>query len=99
MKMTVFGVTGIREYPDGRQGAGDVDSGPLFFGLSPAGTGFAIAGARFTRDAEFLNELLLTAEIAGCTIETGGRRRYLLAPLVGDAVLLAMRSVTEWNPR
>ena len=40
-----FGLAAFREFPRGVDGSGDVDSGPLIFGLSPSGTGFAIAGA------------------------------------------------------
>ncbi|MCI0579894.1 MAG: hypothetical protein L0332_24640 [Chloroflexi bacterium] len=93
------GVAGVREWPHGHAGPGDVDSGPLFLGLSPSGTGFAVAGARHTGDAEFLSALLLTVETAGFTVQWSGERQYLLAPLVGDACLLAMKSVTRWDGR
>jgi hypothetical protein len=39
-----------------------------------------------------LQRLLDTAELAGFSLELAGRRRYLLAPLVGDAILLAARA-------
>lgn len=86
------GLWGLREWPQGVERSGDVDSGPLPLGLSPAGTGFAIASARRLGDAWTLQRLLDTAELAGFSIEIGGRRRYMLAPLVGDAILLAARA-------
>lgn len=92
-----LGLAGLREWPQGKEGAGDVDSGPLILGLSPAASGFAIAGARIARDTPFLNSLLWTAEIAGFSWQWKGKRQYLLAPLVGDAILLAMRTVTPWK--
>ena len=35
---TKFGLTGIREYPKGEFGMGDVDSGPVVFGFGGAAT-------------------------------------------------------------
>ncbi|MBX7098081.1 MAG: hypothetical protein K1X89_10235 [Myxococcaceae bacterium] len=90
-----LGATAWREYPRGVDGEGDVDSGPLVFGLSPAGTGFAMAGAAARGDRATLERLLRTAEAAGITVPFGGRN-YLLAPLVGDATVLAARTATPW---
>ncbi len=97
MGSRVLGVHGIREYPKGDDRGGDVDSGPLVFGLSPSGTGFAIAGATLVGDDVGKLELLRTAELVGTSVGTGAGRRYAAAPLVGDAILLAMRTVTPWN--
>jgi hypothetical protein len=71
---------------------GDVDSGPLVFGLSPAATGFAIAGARCSGNEDLARALERTAEIVGTTVPSWHGRTYLFAPLVGDAVILAMRA-------
>jgi hypothetical protein len=35
---TKFGLTGIREYPKGESGTGDIDSGPVIFGFGGAAT-------------------------------------------------------------
>lgn len=86
------GLWGLREWPLGVDRGGDIDSGPLPLGLSPAGTGFALASAVRLGDTETEQRLLDTAELAGSSFELGGRRRYLLAPLVGDAILLAARA-------
>ena len=94
----LVGMAGIREYPDGVEGRGDVDSGPVILGASPAGTGFALAGARLTGDVDFLQRMLRTSELVGFTWSWGGRRQYLMAPLVGDAIMLAMLTVTPWTP-
>lgn len=94
-----FSAKGILEYPRGVDGSGDVDSGPVVFGLSTSGTGFALAGARHAHDAELFQGLLITAETVGTSIEIGGRRRYLLAPLVGDAIMLAMKTARVWDGR
>ena len=86
------GIWGLREWPHGDGRSGDIDSGPLPLGLSPAGTGFALASAVRQKDAQTVQRLLDTAELAGSSLELAGRRRYLLAPLVGDAILLAARA-------
>lgn len=91
------GLAAICEWPDCREGWWDVDSGPLIAGLSPSGSGFALAGARFGEDAQLLGRLLLAAEVAGFSIQRQGQRHYLLAPLVGDAALLATTTATAWE--
>ena len=82
-----LGFAGFREFPRGVGGTGDVDSGPLIFGLTPSGTGFALAGADDSERAQ----LLRTAELAGWTVPWNGRH-YLVGPLVGDAAVLAART-------
>ena len=89
----------IREYPPGQSGPTDLVSGPLLFGLSPTATGFAMGGASYWNDQHTLAELLRTAEAVGSTGSFAGRRRYLLAPLPGDAVMLAARTMTRWDRR
>ncbi len=93
-----FGGFAIREWPRGVDRGGDVDSGPLVFGLSPAATGFALAGAAHFSNTERLKALLIPAEAVGTTIGLG-HRRYLLAPLVGDAIVLATRTATPWTSK
>ncbi len=89
----------IREYPAGRDGPTDLVSGPLIFGLSPTATGFGMGGAAHWNDQAGLAGLLRTAEMAGFTWSFGGRRRYLFAPLLGDAIILAARTMTTWDGR
>jgi hypothetical protein len=76
-----------------------VDSGPVIFGLSTSATGFAFAGARLNKDIAFLNALSFTSEVAGFSFQYKNRRRYLLSPLVGDAIMLGMKTATRWDDR
>jgi hypothetical protein len=97
---SVFGdFAAIREYPAGRSGPTDLVSGPLIFGLSPSATGFAMGGAALANDQPTLTGLLRTAEMVGSTVSFGGKRWYGLAPLPGDAVVLAARTMTRWDTR
>lgn len=91
-----FGAHAVREWPRGVDRPGDVDSGPLVFGLSPSGTGFALAGPAYFRDGARLRAMLVPAEAIGTSVG-GAQRRYLVAPLVGDAIVLATRTATPWS--
>jgi len=93
---TPLGLAALREAAPGEHFAGDVDSGPVLFGLSPAGTGFAVDGARHQHDDALAQRLRLTAELVGTTVPWSGGRHYALAPLVGDAILLAMDTARPW---
>lgn len=75
----------------------DVDAGIILLGLSPSATAFAVGPATFFNDAKTRSALLRTAEIAGHTTQSDGRRHYLLShiALVGEAITLAMR--TNYN--
>lgn len=93
-----LGLGAIREWPRGQEQAGDVDSGPVILGLSPSGTGFAVSGARVSQDQAMFARLMRTAEVVGCTVG-GPRTHYLCAPLVGESIMLAMRTTTPWDRR
>lgn len=88
-----LGFGGMLEWPGRYFDSGDLDSGPLFFGVSPSATGFAPAGARLVGDDEFYGSLLRSAELFGFSYRDANGLRYLSAPLVGDAILLAMRTL------
>jgi hypothetical protein len=88
-----FGGLAVREWPVGVDRPGDVDSGPLVFGLSASATGFAMAGPALGNDEGVARKLRLTAETVG--VSWGGR--FLFAPLVGDAIVLATSTATPWT--
>jgi len=92
------GAGALKENPDGAW-KGDIDSGPVIFGFSPAGTGFGVGCTRAAGDRAFLSQMLVTAEIVGCSIDWNGQRHYLLAPLVGEAIMLASKTATPWDGR
>jgi len=87
------------EHPACGDATGDVDSGPLVRGTSPSATGFAVALAKRAADEKRLDGLLATAEWAGLTFSWGGKKHYVSAPLVGDAIVLAAKSARAWDVR
>ena len=66
---------------------------------APLSAGFAIAAARRLGDETWLSGLLATAEWMGFSVQWNGQRRYLLSPLVGDAIVLAAKTSRGWDGR
>ncbi len=95
----VAGFTLCREYPKGVRASGDIDSGPVIFGGSSSGTAFILGGAVHHNDSATIEGILFTAEFVGTTISSKGGKHYLLSPLVGDAVMLAMMTAQSWDDR
>jgi hypothetical protein len=91
-RASFLGFGGIREYPAGADGSGDIDSGPLLFGVSASASAFALAGARLYGEPSLLTELLRTASLVGMPIETGGRLRFVSGGSIGNAIVLAALS-------
>jgi hypothetical protein len=89
-RATFLGFGGVREYAPSASGEGDVDSGPVLFGVSVLATGFALAGARLTQDRPFFTELYRTAALFGAPMARGGGRRFLTGGPLGNALLLTM---------
>ena len=84
----------MKEMPGGM----DADAGPIIANLSPSGTAFMVGSATCFGDVDVRRSLIKTAEIAGSTFYGFTENLYLLAnfALVGEAVMLAMRTYVEW---
>jgi hypothetical protein len=85
-----LGYGGMREYERGTSGWGDVDSGPVIFGVGTSATGFALAGARLHGDRPTYQALFRTASLCGAPLHAGNRHRFLVGGSLGNAILLAM---------
>jgi len=95
-----FLITGFKEYTDGtRILKFDIDAGVIFCNLSPTGTAFALGCTTYEKDFKLRKKLLYTAEIAGSSVQFRDEKHYLLAniALVGEAIVLAMKTATEWR--
>ncbi|WP_068043207.1 hypothetical protein [Nocardia speluncae] len=85
---TPLGLPGVREYPHGHDGAGDVDSGPLVLGVSASATVVALGAARVHGDRSLSGQLTGLGEGLGVPITFGGSKRYAFGILpIGDAFL------------
>jgi hypothetical protein len=78
---------GVREYPKGSAGQGDVDSGPLILGMSLSATVVAIGAARVQHDPA-ADRLTREGELLGLPLTGLKTKRYLFGAVpIGDAFL------------
>ena len=88
---TLNGFGLVNEYPQGViAGSGDIDSGPVIFGVGASATAFTIAVSRMQGDRDAYLALMRTATLLGSPVEGKGERRYVLGGALADAVMLAM---------
>lgn len=80
------------------RGRGDIDSGPLIFGISPSATGFALAGARMFGERQQFVALYRTAHLMGVPVSREDRRFFITGGPLGNALLLAMLTARPEAP-
>lgn len=84
----VLGAPGVREFAQGTSAAGDVDSGPLIFGISASASVVTIGAARIHGDEELARPLTQLSEGLGLPVAVAGRKQYALGFLpIGDEFL------------
>lgn len=89
-----LGIPGTLEYPAGVVGLGDIDSGPLIFGVSLSASVVTAAAARANGDTALADAILDVGEALGFPITWAGSKRYALGLLpVGDAFVAWARSI------
>ncbi|MDX1495835.1 MAG: hypothetical protein R3253_17320 [Longimicrobiales bacterium] len=83
-----LGFPGVREYPRGTDGSGDVDSGPLLLGFSGPAVVVGVAAARAHGDLDLAVAVQQAIEVVGLPVQLSHARRYGggLVP-VGDAFI------------
>lgn len=80
---------GLREYPHGVDGRGDVDSGPLIAGISLSATVVGLGAARVNGDADLAAALGSAGELLGLPIDLPRTKRYAFGALpIGDAFVV-----------
>lgn len=87
---SVLGFAGVREYPRGFRGRGDVNSGPILAGMSVGATGFALGAARVHRNRDLFVGLYRTVHVVGGPVASDGGESFAVGGLLGNALLLAM---------
>jgi hypothetical protein len=98
LAVRVAGFEGIEEYPRGRWGGGDIDSGPLVFGFSIAATGFELAGCRIHGDRDCHRRLIATLDLFGAPREHDGVTSHVSGGPLADALMLALRTAPRRSP-
>jgi hypothetical protein len=78
-----------KEWPPSWVGLVDIDSGPIVpvFEASSSSSGFALLGAASFGDAEYLESLVTSLNMAAFPVDDGEGVRYAASNQVGDAVL------------
>jgi hypothetical protein len=94
-----LGYLPVREYPKGKSGSGDVDTGPLIFGISPSATVVSIAAARANGDWELAERNVILSETIGVPWTSGGEKSFGFGKIVvADAFLLWGKTHVPWSP-
>jgi len=86
---TPLGFGMVREYVDA-DGPGDIDSGPLLWGLSISATGFSLGSARVAGDVEHFETVYRTAHLFGAPTSNGQGVRFASGGPLGNALMLAL---------
>lgn len=95
--VNVLGLGMMREYPADRRGPGDIDSGPVLFGVGVAASGFALAAARLHGDAQLFGSLYRTVDLFGVPLHDTGQWHFMSGGPLGNAIILAMNSASfDW---
>jgi hypothetical protein len=88
-----LGLVGVREYPVGTSGEGDVDSGPLIAGVSLSASAVALGAAHRQGDTALAGALDAEAELLALPVPWFDGRRYGFGLLpVADAFLAWARA-------
>ena len=91
-------MTAIREWPPGRKGKIDADTGPVVYGLGSAASGLGIAAAKANGDRANFEGLLRGMELLGApTWNWRGDKSYFFGYLLlGDELALWGRTLRPW---
>ena len=85
----------VREYIQGSDGPGDIDSGPLVAGMSISATGFSLASARVAGDFEHFEAVYRTAHLFGAPTTTGAGVEFVSGGPLGNALMLALMTAPK----
>ncbi len=93
-----LGFLPVREYPRGISGRGDVDTGPLIFGISPSATTVSIAAARANGDYELSERNVILSETVGFPWTSGDEKCFGFGKIVvADAFLAWGKTLVPWS--
>ena len=78
---TKLGLPAVREYPIGTDGDGDVDSGPIIWGVGGSASIVGIRAAMKNQDVELAKSLRNSIEAFAFSTDFQGEKKYLLGQL------------------
>lgn len=85
---TTFGLPSVREYPIGQDGIGDIDSGPVIFGVGFSSTIVSIGTLSMYSNQRLANYQYKTVNAFGFDIKARNQKWYLLGKLpMADAFI------------
>jgi len=90
LAMNLAGFGAVREYPEGHEGEGDIDSGPVIQGIGLSATGFALGGARAHGDRTWFTRLYASTKFVGVPHRESREMRFVFGGPLGDSIMLAM---------
>jgi len=81
----------VNEYPKTvKNEGGDIDSGPVLFGVGLSATGFTISGARIHGDETLYQNIFGTAHLFGAPLEKSESFQFVTGGPIGNAIMFAM---------
>lgn len=90
---TTFGLPSISEFPKGLSGPGDIDSGPVIFGVGFSGTIVSIGTFSLLGDPVLAEQQFKTINVFGLSFKTSETKRYIGGMLpIADAFISWGRS-------
>ncbi len=94
---TTFGLPSVREYPKGQNGFGDVDSGPVIFGVGFTGTILMIGTFSMFKCENLAEKQYKTINAFGFGNTSGEQKKYLFGRLPMADAFIAWGRATELN--
>ena len=93
-----LGLPGIREYPKGDEGAGDIDSGPVIWGIGGAASVVGQRAAHANGDLRLYKGLRNSIEAFGFGFTFLGEKRYVFGQLPMADAFIAWSNAAEAAP-
>lgn len=91
---TRFGLPAIRQFPDGAEGGGDVDSGPVIFGIGGAASIIGIRTMALFGEEQTAVGLRNSVDAFGCAFDSKGEKKYIFGAMsMADAFIAWANSV------
>lgn len=96
---TTFGLPSIEEYPVGIFGMGDIDSGPVIFGVGFSGTIVSIGTLSVMGDYNLAEKQYKTINAFGLSYKSSNMKKYLFGQLpISDAFIAWSRTAQLHDP-